>query len=100
MKTKRFMIAGLLAVASVTGCAGQAPTFSWYHPSGGEFLFAYDMNECESAVTAGGSHLGTEIGGPFFQCMHERGYYLVDGERIVQAPATEALAMDQQVSQQ
>lgn len=97
MKPKLFIVAAFLALG---GCAAQPSTFSWYHPEGGEFLFAYDSNECAEAVTAAGKTLGADLDGPFFQCMHARGYYLVDGERIVQAPPAQSIALDQQISQQ
>ncbi len=89
-----------LSALALSGCAAQPETFAWYHPAGGEYLFAYDSDECSDAVTRQGGELGTAIDGPFFQCMHARGYYLVDGERIVQAPPAEAIALEQQVSQQ
>jgi len=93
------LAAALLALI-LGGCAGQNPTFSWYHPQGGEFLFAYDRDECTNVVQAQGLSLGTDMGGPFFQCMHQRGYYLVDDAGIVQAPE-EVLALEgPQVSQQ
>ncbi len=97
MKLKLVIALGVLALG---GCAAQPATFSWYHPAGGEYLFAYDSNECTAAVTRQGGELGTDIDGAYFQCMHARGYYLVDGERIVQAPPAEAIALEQQVSQQ
>lgn len=67
---------------------------------GGEYLFSYDANECETAVIDRGLQLGTDVQGPFFQCMHERGYYLVDANGIVQEPATSSFAEGPQVSQQ
>ena len=97
MKMKLFIIGAFLALG---GCAAQPASFSWYHPEGGEFLFAYDSNECATTVAAAGHRLGADIDGPFFQCMHARGYYLVDGERIVQAPPAEVVALEQQVTQQ
>ena len=97
MKMKLFIALGVLALG---GCAAQPASFSWYHPEGGEYLFAYDSNECTAAVASAGRQLGNDLNGPFFQCMHARGYYLVDGDRIVQAPPAEVVALEQQVSQQ
>ena len=93
-------IPGLLAGLLLGGCAAQPASFSWYHPAGGEYLFAYDSDECTETVAREGGELGTDTNGPFFQCMHARGYYLVDGEKIVQAPPAEVMALEQQVSQQ
>jgi hypothetical protein len=82
----------LIAVAALaSGCAQHAPTFSWHHPMGGEYLFAYDKNECEGAVTAQGLALGSDTEGPFFQCMEERGYFLVTANGVLRAP-TETVA--------
>jgi hypothetical protein len=89
-----------VAVLAISGCASQAPTFSWYHPQGGEYLFSFDAGECTEAVAQQGQQLGTDTQGPFFQCMHSRGYYLVDAQGIVQAPEEVALAEGPQVSQQ
>lgn len=83
MKTRLSVV--ILSVI-LSGCAAQPADFSWYHPLGGEHLFAYDRNACEAHVTDQGLKLSTDLSGPFFQCMHERGYYLLDGDRIVQAP--------------
>ena len=81
-------------------CAAHSPDFSWYHPQGGEYLFAYDRDECETVVSEQGLNLGTDIAGPFFQCMHARGYYLVDANGIIQAPPAEAILDERQISQQ
>ncbi len=89
----------VLAIAA-SACSHQAPTFSWYHPMGGEYLFAYDADECKTAVNEQGRSLGTDTQGPFFQCMHARGYYLVDANGIVQEPTATSLAEGPQVSQQ
>ena len=97
MKTQFIFIA---LAAGLAACSHQTPSFSWYHPMGGEYLFAYDANECEASVAAQGKQLGVDTEGPFFQCMHSRGYYLVDAEGIVQAPALQTVAEGPQVSQQ
>lgn len=78
-------IAGLILI---TGCAQNAPSFSWHHPEGGEYLFAYDQTQCSEQVTASGAALGTDVNGPFFQCMLDRGYYLINQDRIVRAPSS------------
>ncbi len=100
MKTK-FTIVALMLI-SATACTHQhsAPTFSWYHPMGGEYLFTYDAGECESKVKEQGFSLGTDTHGPFFQCMHQRGYYLVDANGIVQAPSMQSLDEGPQVTLQ
>jgi|GEM_PF-3152671 len=89
-----------VALLAISGCASQAPTFSWYHPMGGEYLFSFDAGECTEAVAQQGQQLGTDTQGPFFQCMHARGYYLVDAQGIVQAPEEVVLAEGPQISQQ
>ena len=89
----------IVLAAVLGGCAQQPPEFSWYHPQGGEYLFAYDRGECENAVLQNGSELGTNLDGPFFQCMHQRGYALVDGDRVISPPST-AIVLDQQATLQ
>ena len=90
----------LLLSTLLSACAAHSPDFSWYHPQGGEYLFAYDQGECETVVANLGLNLGADIDGPFFQCMHARGYYLVDANGIVQAPPAEASLAERQISQQ
>ena len=97
MKMKLLIVGAFLMLG---GCAAQPASFSWYHPEGGEFLFAYDSNECATTVTAAGRELGSDIDGPFFQCMHARGYYLVDANGIVQEPVVTTFSEGPQVSQQ
>ncbi|MEE4280725.1 MAG: hypothetical protein V2I41_02200 [Pseudomonadales bacterium] len=89
-----------VALLAISGCASQTPTFSWYHPMGGEYLFAFDAGECTEIVAQQGQQLGVDTQGPFFQCMHSRGYYLVDAQGIVQAPEEVVLAEGPQISQQ
>lgn len=68
----------MLSVLLLGGCTSTpAPEFNWYHPDGGEYLFAFDSSECEAQVLAQGRTLGSEVDGPFFQCMQTRGYLLV-----------------------
>ena len=90
----------VLTTALLGACAAPGKDFSWYHPQGGEYLFAYDRNACETVVADRGLSLGTDISGPFFQCMHARGYYLVDANGIIQAPPAEATLAERQISQQ
>ena len=68
------------------GCATPGPIFSWYHPQGGEYLFVYDKDECINVLDVGGLTPGTQVDGPFFQCMIDRGYYLVDGDVVIRGP--------------
>lgn len=90
----------LILAVFATGCTLQPATFTWYHPMGGEYLFAYDQGECEAEATGQGTDLGTDIEGPFFQCMHQRGYFLVGANGVVQEPPPSVAAAQQQVSQQ
>lgn len=63
---------------AVSACSStQAPVYSWFHPQGGEYLFAYDQDECVAELAADGTQLGTDTKGPFFDCMRDRGYRLV-----------------------
>ena len=93
-------VAAALFLAVLGGCAAQNPSFSWYHPQGGEYLFAYDRDECTDTVQSQGLSLGTDLKGPFFQCMHRRGYYLVNETGIVQVPEEVAAFDSPQVTQQ
>jgi hypothetical protein len=65
----RALLAGAGACLMVTGagCAGQNRAYSWSHPAGGEYLFAFDSQKC-----------GAGAGEEFFTCMKSRGYFLVD----------------------
>ena len=75
-----------LTVGALGGCALKAPVFSWYHPQGGEYLFAFDSDECKAVVAEQGLQLGTDLDAPYFQCMQQRGYYLVGENGVI--PAT------------
>ena len=88
----------ILAVGVLAGCQQQTPGFSWYHPQGGEYLFAYDKDQCKASVVAEGLQLGSDLDGPFFTCMLERGYYLVDGAKVLRAPAGQTAGIEPQVS--
>ena len=69
-----FLIVGLTSACTTS----PGPTYSWYHPLGGELLFSFDHNECVSQLAAIGIVPGTDLNGPFFKCMQNRGYSLVD----------------------
>jgi hypothetical protein len=90
----------MLGLCGLGGCAIQPAVFSWYHPQGGEYLFTYDSDECAERVSSAGMDLGTNLQGPFFQCMHQRGYYLVDADGIVQAPEQTLSVAGPSISQQ
>lgn len=51
-------------------------------------------------VQSQGLTLGTDLKGPFIQCMHQRGYYLVNGTGIVQVSEEVAAFDGPQVTQQ
>jgi len=81
----RLLLTAIFALASMagTGCAHKSPVYAWSHPSGGEYLFAFDTQEC-----------GADSGEAFFICMKSRGYFLVDpdsGQPV--ADAGEALVL-------
>ena len=94
-KTAALVVAWAFAMG---GCSAQPAEFSWYHPQGGEYLFAYDKGECETQVTPSQA-LGVDTDGPFFQCMRQRGYALIDNNGIVQVPPIEVLATGQAASE-
>jgi hypothetical protein len=79
------LIAALSGVVFAgSGCAQQpAPEYAWSHAASGEYLFAFDVDECGAEAsrigTAGSSAPVVPTASPaFFACMRERGYYLVD----------------------
>ena len=55
------------------GCAQQGPVYGWSHPAGGEYLFAFDLNECSARAPS-----AAEADQAFFDCMKDRGYLRVD----------------------
>jgi hypothetical protein len=65
-------VAAAFAVTGA-GCAQQGPVYGWSHPSGGEYLFAFDRDECSGSAASAG-----KAGDAFFDCMKERGYLRVD----------------------
>jgi hypothetical protein len=83
----RHIAAVVIVAFTLGGCAALRPSFTGYHPMGGEYLFAFDKDACEAKVTSAGLVMDADIQGPFFQCMHQRGYYLVDSDGgVVQTP--------------
>ena len=94
---KTFLLA--VSLSFLSGCVAQQSSYSWYHPQGGEYLFAYDRDQCESASVEQGLALTSDIESPFFHCMHERGYYLVDGDVVIQGPETTTVANGPRVTQ-
>lgn len=66
-----------------SGCSAKPTVYSWYHPLGGEYLFAYDHDQCAGELAQAGLVAGLDADGPFFSCMKSRGYSLVDSERNV-----------------
>lgn len=77
-------VIALLAICTLfTGCTAKSPVYSWYHPLGGEYLFAYDHDQCVGELSKSGLLPGADINGPFFSCMQSRGYSLIDTDRDV-----------------
>lgn len=82
----RHLLIAALAGAGIaaSGCARQpAPEYAWSHAASGEYLFAFDVDECgeeASRMEPGGSSaaLAPTASPAFFACMRARGYYLVD----------------------
>ncbi len=77
----KILLVSMLGVVFLGGCTHQKAAFTWYHPHGGEYLFAYDRENCTEAVLAQNLSLGTDTDGPFFQCMRKRGYALFVADR-------------------
>ena len=78
MANMKKLVLSALVIGLLGGCSTSGPVYSWYHPLGGEYLFAYDHIECVSELTDLGLTPGTNVDGPFFQCMQNRGYSLVE----------------------
>jgi hypothetical protein len=78
MTIMKKLVPPLFFFGLMSGCSTTGPTYSWYHPFGGEYLFAFDHNECVSELADMGMMPGTDIDGPFFKCMQNRGYSLVE----------------------
>lgn len=90
---KRILSLGI-AIAWLGGCTSSpngAANFTWYHPQGGEYLFAFDQKQCEIATAGANQRMSVNVQGPFFVCMEQRGYSLVDGQgRLLSAVNTTA----------
>ena len=97
-KLAKILLASALA-GGLIGCSTTPTEFSWYHPQGGEYLFAYDKGECETVTFAQQDALGYDTDGPFFTCMRQRGYALIDDNGVVQVPPIEVLATGQASSE-
>lgn len=66
----------VLTSAVMNGCAVAGEQYAWSHSSSGDYLFAYDQDQC--AVLTAGDTSGPE----FFGCMRKLGYFLVDGAAL------------------
>lgn len=86
---------GLLAL--LMGCTQQSVEFTWYHPQGGEYLFAFDHDACVQHLRTQGHELGTDRRGPFFQCMQDRGYSLFQRDEGVIPGEESAVALRSRV---
>lgn len=70
----------LFLALGLGGCVNAAPEFTWYHPMSGEHLFAFDADECTDRSVAQGLAMTADVKSPFFSCMRQRGYSLVDAQ--------------------
>ncbi|MEM7077188.1 MAG: hypothetical protein AAF513_01045 [Pseudomonadota bacterium] len=92
---KRLLVA-MAVLLALGGCMTQGEVYTWSHPMGGEYLFAFDKAECEAGVgptevaQSSDPSMGPE--GPFFTCMLDRGYYLVSERGVVRAPTRPTIA--------
>ncbi len=82
--------------AWLLGCsAAPLVDFTWYHPQGGEHLFAFDQEQCEAQVLAAGQVMGSNPEGLFFHCMGQRGYLLIsDVQMAMQFPAFDLVVVE------
>ncbi len=91
----------LFFIAALGGCANSpAPEFSWYHPASGEYLFAYDAQKCRDQASARGQQFSTDPTSPFFACMYQLGYMLVDEQGVRSTPAIASRPIAPPLSQQ
>ncbi|MEM1229815.1 MAG: hypothetical protein AAGI15_04700 [Pseudomonadota bacterium] len=93
----------LVLLAALGGCASApapAPEFAWYHPAGGEYLFAYDSQACQEEATARGQADSLDPTSPYFSCMYQLGYLLVDEQGLRSAPTLASRPVGQPLSQQ
>lgn len=61
-----------LGTSFVTGCASTGDQYAWSHDMSGDYLFAYDQNQCSDQAA------GNTSAPEFFGCMESLGYYLID----------------------
>lgn len=102
------MFSLVIAIAWLGGCTSSpqgGSAFTWYHPQGGEYLFVFDQDQCESQLELAGQRLGANIQGPFFTCMKQRGYSLLDDQgRLLSAvdsvPMSQPEVVPPKISQQ
>ncbi len=97
------MFSLLIAIAWLGGCTSSpngATDFTWYHPQGGEYLFAFDQGQCESEIAGVGQTMGANVQGPFFACMEQRGYSLVDAQGRLLSAVDSIAEVAAKVSQQ
>lgn len=76
----------VIFTACLSGCAASSPSYLWHHPQGGEYLFAFDEKVCSDEARNVPVVRQHDVDGPFFACMYEKGYYLVNEDGIVRAP--------------
>ena len=78
-------VAAVLVISALIsgGCSHRPTEYSWSHLESGEYLFAFDTRECgelverEASTPVAASNPAT-ASPLFFNCMQDRGYFLVD----------------------
>jgi hypothetical protein len=92
----------VISLALALGGCSAVPVaqFSWYHPQGGEYLFDYDAGECQTLASDRGQAHSVDPTSPFFRCMYQRGYVLVDEQGMPSGPAIASSATPPTLSQQ
>jgi len=88
-----------LTLSTLGACSHQPREYSWSHHDSGEYLFAFDAEDCNG--TAGGfsatlpdAQTAMNASPVFFDCMQNLGYFLVDphtGERLTTAVVPEVV---------
>ncbi|MDA1075735.1 MAG: hypothetical protein O3A63_13380 [Proteobacteria bacterium] len=68
----------LLTSVMLPGCSTTPQEYSWTHPDGGEYLFAFDARQCDAFAVQATSLTDASEAEPFFSCMQDRGYFLID----------------------
>lgn len=100
MKSTQRLIIPLFTALLLGGCVTAPEPFNWYHPMGGEHLFAFDADECTAQSAALGQALTAKTDSPFFVCMRARGYALVDEQGNLLEPVAATVAAGPHLSQQ